>query len=296
MSKPSFVARLDGSEINGSRFSCEGEQIAAIVACIASAPHECIWFAVDIEQVDGPRRIPDGMTIPTRIGDTPEMLAWLRSVPQFARGSFLAVPADRVPAAWPAIRSEDIPFHDIGEAVVEIIAFDSSEMHVYAVIADYLEPLAERFGAAGQMPTDEPWATMLAPVTPEWRRRALADFPDLLMLRLDLDYSPYWLFYSDLLPMIHAMRGRPDDAALRRIFAYAEWRLGQGGALANAAGVSFYEHLFDDREDWETVLPYLPPGIVRECWGPWEARWQMWESRTSRDEVRRLRETLAQRR
>jgi hypothetical protein len=297
MSKPSFVVRLHGAEINGSRYPCEGEQIATLVAYIASAPYEFIWFAADIEQVDGPRRIPNGMTTPARISDTPETLAWLRAVPQFVWGSFLAVPADRVPATWPAIRSEDLPFHDIGQAVVEILALDGGELQVYAVVADYLEPLAERFGVAIQMPTDEPWATILAPVTPEWRRRAIADFPSLLMVRLDLDYSPYWLFYTDLLPMVRAAaHEHPDPTLLKRIFDYAEWSLGQGGDLANAAGVSFYEHLFDAREDWVTVLPYLSPAVVRACWPLWEARWELWESRTSRDEVQRLRETLAPRR
>jgi hypothetical protein len=297
MSKPWYVAWLRGQTINGSRYSCEGEQIAAIIACIAPVLPECVWFVADIEQVDGPRRFPEDVTTPAPIGNTEETIDWLRQVPQFVWGSFLAVPTHHLPVSWPAVRSEDIPFHDIGAALIEVIAFDSSEMHAYAAIQDYLEPLADRFGAAIQTAADEPWAAMLVPFTPEWRRRAIADFPGLSMLRIDLDYSPYWLLSSDLLPMVRSAREHPDAALLQRIFDYAEWCLGQRvDELSNAAGVSFYEHLFDEQEDWETVLPYLSSGVIKECWPLWEQRWDLWESRTSRQEIRWLRETLAQQR
>ena len=42
--------------------------------------------------------------------------------------------------------------------------------------------------------------------------------------------------------------------------------------MGNAAGVAFYEHLFDGRQDgWAEVIPWLSPFVVRQNWGLWEA-------------------------
>ncbi|HET8630198.1 MAG TPA: hypothetical protein VFL91_22475 [Thermomicrobiales bacterium] len=105
-----------------------------------------------------------------------------------------------------------------------------------------------------------------------WRRKALEAFP---ALRRDLnqrDYSIYELF-MDLLPLVQDAHDADDADTLRRIYGFAEWCLSQrSGDLGNAAGVSFYEHLFDrkDRHDWAKVIPWLSPYVIRDVWGLWE--------------------------
>lgn len=103
-----------------------------------------------------------------------------------------------------------------------------------------------------------------------WRRRALEAFPQ---LRRDLnrgDYTVYALFF-DLLPMARAAHEAEDDDMLRRIYAYAEWCARQTAKdLWNAAGVCFYEHLFDLPDAVRQVIPWLSPFAVFTHWGLFE--------------------------
>lgn len=104
-----------------------------------------------------------------------------------------------------------------------------------------------------------------------WRRRALELFPE---LRRDLtgpDYTVYSVFF-DLKPMLRDAFDRDDTELVRRIFGFAEWCAAQTAEeLWNAAGVAFYEHLFDYPAYSERVVPWLSPGVVYTHWGLWEA-------------------------
>jgi hypothetical protein len=58
---------------------------------------------------------------------------------------------------------------------------------------------------------------------------------------------------------------------LRKIYGFAEWCFEQKAKdLWNAAGVAFYEHLFDRREYRDQVVPWLSPQVIKGCWGLWE--------------------------
>ena len=64
-----------------------------------------------------------------------------------------------------------------------------------------------------------------------------------------------------------------DEDRLRRIYCYASWARQQPDEnIQNAAGVSFYEHLFDERWMRQLVIPWLNSAIVREYMGLWEFR------------------------
>ncbi len=130
-----------------------------------------------------------------------------------------------------------------------------------------------------------------------WRRAALAAFPSLKRDLHDRAYS-YYQLYFDLLPMVRAAHVAGDDVTLRKIYGFAAWCLQQrrrAGDLYNAACVAFYEHLFDRREDWAAVLPWLSPAVIDECWPLWEARRSLWEDRFGAAAVRELWEALHQR-
>lgn len=117
-----------------------------------------------------------------------------------------------------------------------------------------------------------------------WRRRALEFFPQLRRELQRRDYSIY-LLYFDLLPMVRKAHDTDDADLLRRIYSFAAWCLEQKAKdLWNAAGVAFYEHLFDDRRYWQKVIPWLSPRVIAECWSLWE--WRL--SAETLQEVRRL--------
>ena len=105
-----------------------------------------------------------------------------------------------------------------------------------------------------------------------WRRMALERFPELRHTLNDRSYSIYALFF-DLLPMLRDAHHAESEEILRRIYDFAAWCLNQRAKdLSNAAAVAFYEHLFDRREDWTSVIPWLSGKVIADCWGLWEAR------------------------
>jgi len=106
-----------------------------------------------------------------------------------------------------------------------------------------------------------------------WRRKVLSLFPD---LRRDVqrpDVTIYMVFF-DLLPRVREAHQECDTEMLRRIYGFAEWCFEQRAKdLWNAAGVTFYEHLFDShRSQWPECVRWLSPRVVEGCMGLWERR------------------------
>jgi hypothetical protein len=120
----------------------------------------------------------------------------------------------------------------------------------------------------------------------DWRARALAAFPEFREELEDEDeiFSIYILF-TELAPLLTGAHREGDDDMLRRIYGYASWaREHPDDDIQNAAGVSFYEHLFDERWMRPLVIPWLNSRIVREYMGLWESRL----SEADLEEVRQL--------
>lgn len=121
-----------------------------------------------------------------------------------------------------------------------------------------------------------------------WRRKALALFPE---MRHDVqrpDFSIYMVFF-DLLPMCREAHKSGDVETLRRIYGFAEWCFEQEAEdMWNAAGVAFYEHLFDGHHSlWEAIVQWLSPRVIEDCWG-------LWERRLSAQELEELRSLIEQ--
>jgi len=106
-----------------------------------------------------------------------------------------------------------------------------------------------------------------------WRRKALALFPELRFEVQRPRSTIYGLFFR-LLPMVRLAHAEEDDERLRQIYGFAEWCFEQNAKeLWNAAGVAFYEHLFDSHPSlWHEVVEWLSPSVVEGCWGLWEFR------------------------
>src|SRR5262249_43526348 len=103
-----------------------------------------------------------------------------------------------------------------------------------------------------------------------WRREAAARLPELWVDHFVRD-SPY-TFFAFLLEFVRRAHDASDDDRLARAYGFARWCFGQGGDLWNAAGVSFYEHLFDDWRYQPQVVGRLDARVVADCWPLWEAR------------------------
>ena len=73
--------------------------------------------------------------------------------------------------------------------------------------------------------------------------------------------------------MVRTAHAAKNDDLLRKAYGFANWcRTQQAEDLWNAAGVSFYEHLFDAWSDRELILPWLSPEALRDSMPLWQAR------------------------
>jgi hypothetical protein len=107
----------------------------------------------------------------------------------------------------------------------------------------------------------------------EWRRRAIESFPQLRNELNDKNYSLYLLF-GDLLPMVRHAHCSRDWERVSAIYDFAEWCAAQPSKeLWKPAGVSFYEHLFDEEPPgMKEILPWVSPRVRSDCRGLWEWR------------------------
>jgi hypothetical protein len=96
-------------------------------------------------------------------------------------------------------------------------------------------------------------------------------FPELRRDLTGRDFTVYSLFF-ELKPRLREALDSGDEGLVRRIFVFAEWCAAQTAQeLWNAAGVAFYEHLFDYPAYSERMVPWLSPRVVYQHWGLWEA-------------------------
>ena len=113
-----------------------------------------------------------------------------------------------------------------------------------------------------------------------WRRIALDMFPQFERnLRSSrIGYTSYSLL-GDLRIEAERAHARGDDAELEKIYGFAEWCSRQPAeVLWNAAGVSFYEHLFEGQDTIERVVPWLSGYVIRKHWDLWEVWYEdRWE-------------------
>lgn len=121
-----------------------------------------------------------------------------------------------------------------------------------------------------------------------WRRKVLTFFPDLRCEVQRPDFSIYMVFF-DLLPRVREAHQEGDTETLRRVYGFAEWCFEQQAKdMWNAAGVAFYEHLFDShRTLWPEFVRWLSPRVVEDCVG-------LWESRLSEEELAEVKRLFAE--
>jgi hypothetical protein len=97
------------------------------------------------------------------------------------------------------------------------------------------------------------------------------------------------MLFFDLLPMARLAHEAADEKLLNRIYGFAEWCFSQPEKeLWNAAGVAFYEHLFDEPQHWKEITGRLSLSVMENCW-------TLWDTRLSVFQLHRLRKLFRER-
>lgn len=98
-----------------------------------------------------------------------------------------------------------------------------------------------------------------------WRSKAIESFPSLAPELEERDYGMAQLFF-DLLPIWKDAHHQNDNLLLVQIHAFAEWCLDQQDyEIWNAAGVGFYQHLFDEHGiPLANITRFIPQNIMQE--------------------------------
>lgn len=118
-----------------------------------------------------------------------------------------------------------------------------------------------------------------------WRRWALELLPERSFLLTEPETSVYEAFTLTLEAFEQAVV-QQDERRIRACMEFGVWGLWQRAEhVWNAAGVCFWEHVFDVRGSIPLVAPLLPSSAVRDVWG-------LWEHRLSRDDLNLIQATL----
>jgi hypothetical protein len=141
------IIELTGQEINDEIVCTTGYQLAMILESIKSQISSCIWYGADISVSNS--STSSLLTLnenPSVIGNTGELIKFSLQTDQFLSGVFLAVPENIDHPTW--LRhpgTEDEPTKDLGDAILEIRAFDTSFFELYSSNSKIIESLTKYF-------------------------------------------------------------------------------------------------------------------------------------------------------
>ena len=128
MARPRAVLRLS-AECFGESFVCSGRQIAAVAQLLEQAAGPLQWWVAAVELVCDVS--PDGLgtgELPARCGGTSALVKWAKRVGnnQLLWGVMIALRADAPPSAALGPASALDLRGDLGDAVAEVRAFDTT--------------------------------------------------------------------------------------------------------------------------------------------------------------------------
>ena len=142
-----YILRIDGGLIDRGSTSCTGKQMGELLAHIDPWVRNCDWYILDIKTNNSVDVVPScgqAQRLSRKaLGDV------CARVDQFLSGIFLAVPSDlSQPRLHLEAETEDEPSSDIGDALVELRAFDTSYFEIYTPSLGLAENLQNLFGVA----------------------------------------------------------------------------------------------------------------------------------------------------
>lgn len=143
--RPGKIVRL-GPEAFGGQASCLGTHLVGLLRAIEALHPQLKWYVADVQTIGSSptaRREP----VPTFVGDTEALIQAAQQVDQFESGVFAGVPESlddpvfRSGGLW----TEDEDAADLGDAVVEIRAFDTSYWSVASADTSLALNIRDRF-------------------------------------------------------------------------------------------------------------------------------------------------------
>lgn len=139
--------RLTGQVLDKQPFSCTGKQLAVLLHAMSPWVRTGKWYIFDVstnsrtlEFLKTKEEIREAVTLE-------ELTSASIHVEQFLSGVFIAVPTNaKYPDGRPNFLTEDDPPNHIGNAIVEIRAFDTSYFEVYSESLGLMSHLRATFG------------------------------------------------------------------------------------------------------------------------------------------------------
>jgi hypothetical protein len=113
--------------------SCTGSQLILIINSFGKRLYDCHWYAADIS-VNGflPESLIESKKNLVKIGRTQELIQIASQINQLFSGIFIAIPEHIIdPDLNGEFDTENDPTEDLGDAAIEIRAFDTSYFEVY---------------------------------------------------------------------------------------------------------------------------------------------------------------------
>lgn len=137
------VIKLTGMQVNNKLVCCTGSQLVIILDVIEEKLGKCNWYVADISATHLlSYDMPGQSKWPSLVGNTEDLKIISAQVIQFFSGIFLAMPINSNMPRWSDyLDTEDIPTNDLGDAVLEIRAFDTSYFEIYSSHSEVLDLL-----------------------------------------------------------------------------------------------------------------------------------------------------------
>lgn len=142
--RPRDIVRLEPAAFR-SVMSCLGEQLVALLQTIQELRPDLNWYVSDAQTI-GPSPVPRREPTPILIGDARAMIQAAQRVEQFESGVFAGVPSAIDQPAFRAggLWTEDEEAADLGDAAVEVRAFDTSYWSVATAEPNLAQIIRER--------------------------------------------------------------------------------------------------------------------------------------------------------
>ncbi len=118
-----------------------------ILHCLKPFINNGVWYGSDVDTLGDNLKIENLMNeFPRKIGTTEELLHLAENVHQFQSGVFILMPKDYGEQLDIEYYTEDEPFRDLGDAILEIRTFDTSFFLVYSNDLQVIDTLSKEFG------------------------------------------------------------------------------------------------------------------------------------------------------
>lgn len=137
---------LSGEQINGDRICCTGHQLATVLQHLKPLLKDEQWYIADIAANHGlPLALTPAESNVVNIGEIEDLIRFTFQIDQYLSGIFLAIPSHLNPTWNRHFDTEDEPTNNLGDAILEIRAFDTSYFELYTSKPQLLDALHASF-------------------------------------------------------------------------------------------------------------------------------------------------------